>query len=393
MSAEQTTSLMQRKARTGSEAYAARAMSLGRALRLTAAKQADQMMALALGVLSVTRSSVTAGDLTPSLEVPWLTMMMDGPGSQVAAVMIDPVLVAGLIQQQTMCKITPALEGGEQRAHTSTDAALCAPFIEALLSNAALLPEEEVDRDLLSGYRFGVLAQEPRHAQLALDAVEYNVIEMTLDLAAGTRTGQLRMILPEPVDQPEESTSEPDAPPIPSGGKSLSANVMGLNAELTIALTRLKLPLQKVSALQVGDVVPLNLSSMTHAMILGANGVVLSRGTLGQIDGARALQVEPQKARQQSEPRRRISDRAELDLPDVTAPHIPAQTAEMLAEEAAANLSIPSISDVDIFGDLDDLPDMPELEEASRAADAQMEEWKSAEADEGIDAREKTAGW
>jgi flagellar motor switch/type III secretory pathway protein FliN len=384
---------MQRKARTGSEAYAARAMSLGRALRLTAAKQAEQMMALALGVLSVTRRSVTGEDLTECLETPWMTMMMDGPGAQVAAVMIDPVLVIGLIQQQTMGKVTPAPEGGEQRKHTATDAALCAPFVEALLSRAALLPEEESDRDLLHGYRFGILAQETRHAQLALDAVGYDVVEMTLDLAAGTRTGQLRLILPEPVQLPEESTDEENAPNAPMRGENLSTNVMGLTAELTIALTRLKLPLQQVSALKAGDVVPLSLSSMTHALVLDTNGVVLSRGTLGQIDGARALQVEPEAAKQRREPRRRMADRAELDLPDVTAPHIPAQAAAVPTDEADAGMDIPSMSDVDIFGDLDDLPDMPELEEASQAADAQMRDWNAADEGAADNAREKKAGW
>jgi len=60
MSAEQTVSLVQRKARTERDAHAARAMSLGRALRLTASKQAGSMMDLALGVLGVTRKTVSA---------------------------------------------------------------------------------------------------------------------------------------------------------------------------------------------------------------------------------------------------------------------------------------------------------------------------------------------
>jgi hypothetical protein len=62
MSAEQMTSLMQRKARTGREAYAERAMTLGRALRLTAAKQADQLMGMAMNALGVTRRTIGGRD-------------------------------------------------------------------------------------------------------------------------------------------------------------------------------------------------------------------------------------------------------------------------------------------------------------------------------------------
>lgn len=390
MSAEQTTSLMQRKARTGREAHAARAMSLARALRLTAAKEADKMMALPLGALSVTRRVLAAEDVPACVDTPWLTLLMDGPGCQVAAALLDPVLATGLIQQQTMGKVTPAPEVGETRRHTTTDAALCAPFIETLLARAALLPEEKNECELLQGYRFGIFAQEPRHAQLALDASSYQVIEMTLDMAAGTRTGKLLLILPEPAREKPEPEAEDESPAsVPVQGNNLAENVMGLKADLTIALTRLKMPLKQVSALKVGEVVNLNLSSMAQALVLDANGVALTRGTLGQIDGIRALQVEQQKSKRYSQPRRRVSDRDELGLPDVTAP----QSVSLSGLEAE-DVHLPTLSDVDIFGDLDDLPDMPDMEEAEQAADAQMENLKISQtprSDDPEDRREKQA--
>ena len=366
------TSLMQRKVRNGRDAYAARAMSLQRALRLTAAKQAEKMMGLALGVLGVTRKTLGGDEVAQQLDLPWLTMLMDGPAHRVAAVMIDPVLATGLIQQQTMGKMIPAPEGGEQRPPTPTDASLCAPFVETLLSSAALLPETASERGFMEGYRFGILAAQPRHAQLALDRASYEVIEMTLDLALGTRTGQLRIILPEPVQvvDPERGNADPLDKPV--GKNTLSNNVMSLNAELVIALTRLKLPLQQVSSMKAGDVVPLNLLNMTKALVLDANGVAISRGTLGQIEGMRALQVEQPLSHRHTQPRRRGADRAELDLPDVTAPHIPAHTSDLVGndEEGTEHVVLPMMSDVDIFGDIDDLPDIPDLEDAAKAADA-----------------------
>lgn len=364
MVAEQTISLVQRKARTGSEAQAARAMSLGRALRLTTAKQADQMMALALGVLGVTRSTVSAADMVARLEPGALILLMDGPGVQVAAALLEETVVSGLIQQQTMGRIVPAIEGAAQRHFTATDAALCAPFVETLMVQAAPLPEVEEDRILLQGYRFGVWAQEARQAQLALGASAYEVIEMTLDLAGGARTGKLTLIMPEPermVDPVPEDGSEAHDKVVKSGG--LADIALGLHAELSIAITRIKLSLQQASALKPGDLLDLNLSTMAQALVIDVNGKVLSRGTLGQIDGMRAVQVEQQKTREHHQPRRRASDREDLDLPDVT--QAAAKPYSPQKEDAASDAGVPSMSDVDIFGSLEALPDMLETEDAA----------------------------
>lgn len=388
MSAEQTTTLVQRTARTAREAHAARTMSLARALRLTAAKQADRLMGLPLSALSVTRRAISGEDVSSSLAMSSLMLLMDGAGDQVAAAVLDPVLVTGLIQQQTMGKVMPPPEGGETRRHTATDAALCAPFIEKLLSGAALLPDTPDECALLNGYRFGVWAREPRQAQLALDASEYVLVEMTLDMAAGTRAGKLMLLLPQSkrVVAPVEQGGDTVAKAISTA--NLAENVLGLTADLMIGLTRIKMPLQKVSGLKVGDMLDLNLSSMAHALVIDGNGRALARGTLGQIDGWRAVQVEQRNDRKHTKPRRRASDRDGLDLPDVTAPHP--------GGEGLEDVGLPSLADMDVFGNLDDLPELPDMEEAAQAADSQMADWNAAQGsreDDDDTKRQNQAGW
>lgn len=383
MSAEPTATLLQRRARTARDAQAARTMSLSRALRLTAAKQADRLMGLPLSALGITRRALGGDEVPDCLNAEYLMLLMDGPGTQVAAVLLDPVLVTGLIQQQTMGKVRPAPEGGETRSATATDAALCAPFVEALLAGAALLPEDAAEAAILKGYRFGVWAQEPRQAQLALDASDYTVIEMTLDMAAGTRAGKLVVILPDPVRKVASQVPDSDEEEQPVSTANLSRNVMGLKADLMIALTRVKMPLQQASALKAGDLVDLNLSSMAQALVIDANGRAIAQGTLGQIDGMRAVQVEQRNAREHTQPRRRAADRDELDLPDVLA-H---QNALPLMGDMSET-GLPSLSDMDVFGNLDDLPELPDIDEAAFAADAKMAEWQTppAEADEALEA-------
>lgn len=369
------TSLMQRKARIGRDAQAARAMSLGRALRLTAAKQADQMMKLAVSALGVTRRCVAGEEVAGSLDKDWLILLMDGPGTQVAAAVLEPVLVAGLIQQQTMGRVTAVQQGAPVRQHTATDASLCAPFVEALLARAALLPEDPQDRALLQGYRFGVWAEEPRKAQLALEASDYEMVEVTLDLAAGVRAGRIMLVLPHPVRAVPPPAQDDDAEPLQALGGTLAHNVMGLQAELMVALTRIRMPLQRVSALKPGDLLDLNLTTMAQALIIDGSGRAISRGTLGQIDGMRAVQVEQQAAAQHGGPRRRASDRAGLDLPDVTAPA--ADTSGKRRSDVVNDpvAQVPKLSDVDIFGDLDDLPDMPDLGADTAGSDTRMTGW------------------
>lgn len=393
MSAEQTTTLVQRTARTAREAQAARTMSLARALRLTAAKQAERLMALPLSALSVTRQTIGADDASKRIDATALTLLMDGAGDQAAVAVLDPVLVAGLIQQQTMGRVMPPPEGGETRRHTATDAALCAPFIESLLSRAAMLPDTPEECALLQGFRFGVWAQEPRQAQLALDASDYSLIEMTLDMAAGTRAGKLVLVLPEPKIRGALHDEVQGSAAVAKSSANLAENVMGLNADLVIALTRLKMPLQQVSGFNVGDLIDLNLSSMADALIVDGNGRAIARGTLGQIDGLRAVQVDHRKARHHTEPRRRASDRDALDLPDVTAP----QRAEKELDDTQ-DVGLPSLSDMDVFGNLDDLPELPDMDEAAAAADTQMKEWNDTQNrrtdDEGADTAHKSqAGW
>lgn len=381
MSAEEVISLVQRKARTGRDAHAARAMSLGRALRLTAAKQADHLMGLPLSVLGVTRKKQTTSQIPNALGPGKLTLLLDGPNGQVGAAVLDPVLAAGLIQQQTMGKVLPVQENASERRHTATDAAMCAPLIEALLTRAALLPDEEADRAILQGYRFGVWAETPRQAALVLDAIDYEIIEMTLDLAAGVRAGTLMLVLPMPVpmpaDVPEGEASEENPAQQPRGSKqTLSNNVLGLKADLMIALAKISCPLNRVTGFTVGEVVNLDISSMSEAMVLDAGGRIISRGTLGQIDGMRALQVKHRDTAERTEPRRRESDHEDLDLPDVTAPRSSDQaTAPQIFQQIPRAVDVPQLSDLDIFGDMGALPDMPDMEEAARAADARMQPW------------------
>jgi flagellar motor switch/type III secretory pathway protein FliN len=158
----------------------------------------------------------------------------------------------------------------------------------------------------------------------------------------------------EDEEDPQQPVQKPAA---------LERSVLALNVELNIALTSLTMPLGEVQSLGVGDVLELGVSAFDQANVLTRDGRKLSRGTLGQIDGVRALQLE-HAAQSARVPRRRASDRAALDLPlvegDGTGTGAAMGGLGDLADPPA--LALPDApAGMDDLPALDALPDMPEL--------------------------------
>ena len=144
-----------RKADVGRQEHQARAMTLAKALRLTAAKVADDLLDMALSVVEL-RTERRVVDDVPALLVPQnLLILLEGPNRQRGAAVLDQSLVEGLIQKLTTGKVQPAPEGAEGRKLTDTDAAICAPFLDALIARAGQLPEAPKDQAVLRGFAFG----------------------------------------------------------------------------------------------------------------------------------------------------------------------------------------------------------------------------------------------
>ncbi|NUH64606.1 FliM/FliN family flagellar motor switch protein [Sulfitobacter sp. S0837] len=367
------TPLLRRKAQAGRQEQQARAMSLPKAMRLTLAKVADDLFGMAMATLAVRLEQRAGSDLDGVFDPASLMILLDGPNGQRGAVTFDSMLVGALIQQQTMGQVL-ADPGGTTRVLTATDAAICVPFLDALLSRTATLPEVPEEQKWLDGYKFGARAEDPRLVLMALEAPNYRIMRVSIDIAGGVRQGQMTLCLPlldasaSPLSpNPQEGEEAGPAP------KLLLDNVLALNAELNIALARLKLPLRELGALKAGDVLPLPGSSFESVNVLTMAGRSVATGALGQVGGQRAVRLT-RRAAPLMQPRRRASDRAELDLPEVqfdrrspdqsepamkvdqAVPDGPSQTAP--PKPAAAN---PDLSDPSALPDLPDLPDMSDL--------------------------------
>ena len=379
--------IMHRKAEAGRAVHKARAMSLAKALRLTCAKVADRLFDLPLAAIAIRSETVQAEDLTDQFAPGHLLMLLDGPMQGRGGAAMGPELVAALIQQQTMGKVLkPAGEGG--RPLTATDSALCAPFLDALLAQAAPLPEDPADQRLLTGYAFGAWVETPRVLAIALDAPDFEVIRITIDIANGVSQGELLFCLPLrpaeeslPVEDEKDTAKAVDAV---DPARTLCETVQNLRADLRIGLTSLRLPLRELGRLAPGSVLDIGCPDFSRVSVQTATGKAISRGALGQLDGVRAVQVA-HTHRGLSEPRRRASDRDGLGLPDIGAapdrpealpgaealPALPGAEGDWgappdgaLTQDSASELpDLPELPDLDDLPELPDMSDLPELED------------------------------
>lgn len=367
-------SALRRKAASGRSEHGAKAMTLAKALRLSLAKSADKLLDMAMAALSQRLEEVAQTDLQDYLPVGGLLILLEGPHGRCGAALIDGALTGALVQQQTMGRVLP-LKEGEERAPTDTDAALCAPFLERLLEQAGLLVEDQSDRLLLRGLQFGARAEDARQLFLALQAQDFMVARIGCDIAAGTRQGELTLCLPrlqseeaavmEGLEPGEEVKVTP-----PLRRTLLSEAVLELNADLRVALTQIRMPLRKVQSLSPGSTLDLPLSCFEQALVLSARGKVIARGSLGQVEGLRALRVTP-RPEPAVKPQRRAEDRAHLPKEDLghhakAGGSIGVQSAGLPPHDTPQALEfadLPELSGIDDLSDLPELADLPPLEE------------------------------
>lgn len=290
-------------------------MTLPKALRLSMAKVADDLFDLALAAIAIKVENVAGDDLQEIFDGHNLLMLLDGPTGRPGAVTLDPLLVGALIQQQTMAQVLPD-GGADPRPMTDTDAAVTAPFVNALIRRAATLPDAEADKRLLDGHAFGSRVENTRLICLALEAPLYRLITVTVDIAGGVRQGQILFCLPVPERATAPAPTEARGQEVAGTGSQepslLSQSVLALDVGLTIALARLRMPLAKLGDLRVGDTLELVGARFDRAEVLKPGGGRLARGVLGQMNGLRALRIVPEPGTGQ-DPRRRASDRGMLD--------------------------------------------------------------------------------
>lgn len=285
---ETVNAALARKLTVGQKDLGDRPRSVLRALRLGFARAANDRVNLSLAIIGAKQSSRSAEDLVEAIGPDWLLLVFDGPGGRLAAC-LDPHLVSAIVQTQTIGEVLQ--DDPAPRAFTDTDAAMSALLIEAALTRSAGLIDPTAEQVCLVGHEYASRAANLRELSLALTDEAYRVFDLTVDLANGIKQGHISVFVPEsPIvsDIADEASDH--------SGPRLEHSSGVVKADLNAALCRMTVPLSMLTAMQIGDILPLRGARLDRTEILTIERTRAGVGRLGQCGGLRAVRLNEHAA-------------------------------------------------------------------------------------------------
>lgn len=245
----------------------------------------------------VTVSGLTAHrySLAELLELPpdlALIALLEGPREATGVMILDPGLLAALIEVQTLGHVAPL--AADPRRPTRTDAAMVADWVDAVLAalEEALLAEE--DLVWTDGYRYASYLDEVRPLALMLEDAPFKVLACELQFTPG-RMGRVILALPAEGHGRRPQRKAPMPTPDPMAGPGFSAALADRLAEaeavVQAVLCRVTVPLAEVLQLGSGAVLPLPGAQIDHIRLEGSDGQTVGQGRLGQNCGMRAVRL------------------------------------------------------------------------------------------------------
>ncbi|MBC7478529.1 MAG: FliM/FliN family flagellar motor switch protein [Pseudorhodobacter sp.] len=235
------------------------------------------------------RSLAEIIELVPSRA---LIAVLDGPREGLGIIALDPQIMAGFIEAQTIGKVKSTELVA--RKTTRTDAAMVAGVIDTALQGLEVGLVEEADLIWAGGFRYASFLDDPRPLGLLMEDVPYKVLRAEVDLAGGARRGEILLALPADgrgmVPQTKsDDTATPDTTHLFHA--ALGDRVNGAQVRIEAVLARLTLPLAQVLQMTEGMVLALPQATLTQISLEGFDGRRVGEGKLGQDRGMRAVRL------------------------------------------------------------------------------------------------------
>jgi flagellar motor switch protein FliM len=225
-------------------------------------------------------------DVIAALPEGGLVCLLEAGQDRRAICALDHGAVDALIEVQTTGRVDKG--PGLPRAPTKIDAALTRDFIGLFLSAFAGEMAGAAGVDWPLGLTYGTHLPDPRGLELLLPDHPCHLFSATLDLGEGAKTG--RILLAAPVTGPDSDAPE-DKAVAPGWGTDWQETVLAAPATLEAVLLRQALPLSRVEALQVGDVLPFDRSDLASVAICDVAGRQLFTARLGRAGSRRAINL------------------------------------------------------------------------------------------------------
>lgn len=281
-------SVIHHKAQVAREGFDARGMSTSKALRLALARVADQYYDLPVVVSTVEQIRIAQSGLKDDIAEHGLLVLLDGPARLRGALCLDTQFLTAMIEVQTTGKVRKGR--AEARTVTPTDAAICAPFIDKLFDAVQSQLADIGRADPMGGFRFADRLEDTRTLTLSLDAPEYEVFRLSVDLADGAKNGVLTVVLPVEREA-ERPQSGQGGHPAERGTTDLGDVVRNAPVTLNAVLDRLEMPLKEACKLQAGMCFAISPTALQDAKLTATGGHVVAHVVLGQVNGFRAARL------------------------------------------------------------------------------------------------------
>lgn len=267
-------------------------MGADRAWRLALARAARDEIGLALDVTGLRDGRASLAELVEMPPERSLIAVLDAAGSDaLGLVALDPAVLAGLVGMLATGRVTAGADG--PRRPTRTDAAMVAPMLDAALAGLATELHGHEAADWAEGWRYASFLDEARPLALLLDDAEYRVLRAEVSLMRGEASGEVLLALPAAarVRPVLVATDHAMAEQAEAFRIAFARQIEAVACRIEAELTRCHLPLARVMALGVGDVVPLGEATVARLALRGVDGHMLAEGKLGQMRGQRAVRL------------------------------------------------------------------------------------------------------
>jgi len=284
------TDVIRRKIDRARQPLADGAPGADRGWRLALARAARDAMGLDLCVqkLTVTRASLAeVAEIAPDRS---LVALLDGPAAGIGVLLLSPSVTAALIEMQAMGRLST--QAPPARKPTRIDAAMVAGVIDRALTGLEESLMDEADLTWAGGFRYGSFLDDIRPLPLLLEEEVYRVLSAEVTLGSAGRGGQIILILPA-IGRAESPMTERDEAGEDAVHFSAALGVQVLQADcrLDAVIGRMRMPLGRIMALQVGEVLDMPLAGLDMISLETPQGKRLARAKLGQNRGMRALKL------------------------------------------------------------------------------------------------------
>jgi flagellar motor switch protein FliM len=225
---------------------AAGAGAVEKVLAVALPRSADQLLGLQVGIQSVSFGTLDQPGVLAALTECDLICRMSRACSGPGLIVVDPSLLSGLIEVQTLGKVTGSPP--KERSPTRTDATVVSDLLDRWMTDAsAAVSEQGLAQELLTdGYlrSDGILGL--RAGDLTLDPGQYRSLVVKMALGEEGKVGTLSFFAPKSA--------------VPSGneasgtlGRQLWAHLLDAPVEMMAVLTRASRSLDEIMVLKAGE--------------------------------------------------------------------------------------------------------------------------------------------